>query len=440
MQPLLTLGALCAFLVSGGAWAGYANASPPAGWTAGTGSERAMFRAAANESWAPDRTVRTTATLNVGGRAVTMPAGMRMAANAGRFAARFAFGNPLLFAAGLALPLAYNWFQGQDFELRGNAGAERWEKLVSEGCSSSCYMYRYNSSLQWYEFIQSAGASAVSFENQQDLALDGVQNYQRTLGTCDAAQIRCQYNYSGAGGSGTGYFYFERMDVGPQPPQYRPATQEEMETSGEATPLPGDVANELGQPLPVDAPVLNPSPLFQPETLRVPVGDPYPVPNTNPQQYKQPVVDVKPSPTELEPWRVDAKPLDVTSEDPLGVEEPESVPQTGTTTAVITPKDEPAPGLCEQFPDILACQKLGTPGAATPIKTQEIAVSMTPDSGWTLGSNSCPAARSVSLAGGQYEFSFQALCDFAAGIRPVIIGMAYLSALLAFFGFARRAT
>jgi hypothetical protein len=37
-----------------------------------------------------------------------------------------------------------------------------------------------------------------------------------------------------------------------------------------------------------------------------------------------------------------------------------------------------------------------------------------------------------------YSFSSQALCDFALDIRPIVLGTAYLSAALIFFGFARR--
>src|SRR5215208_2601038 len=109
MRPLLIVAALWA-LYCNNADAGYANASPPPGWAAAApGSERATYRAAANELWTSTNTVRTTATLNVGGRAVTMPAGFRMAANAGRYAGRFAFG-PLGAAALILLPLAYEWY------------------------------------------------------------------------------------------------------------------------------------------------------------------------------------------------------------------------------------------------------------------------------------------------------------------------------------------
>jgi len=72
-----------------GAYAGYAQVAPPPGWSAGAGGAGGLFNgvAAGNSAQFLESTVRTNAALNVGGRAVSVPATLRFAANAPRIAA-----------------------------------------------------------------------------------------------------------------------------------------------------------------------------------------------------------------------------------------------------------------------------------------------------------------------------------------------------------------
>jgi hypothetical protein len=110
---------------------------------------------------------------------------------------------------------------------------------------------------------------------------------------------------------------------------------------------------------------------------------------------------------------------------------------TTTATAVTTQTANPkAEAKCE--PGTIACSQMGTPPEAEPMATKTVNVSMTEDSGWSLAPATCPAPKSVTLAGKQYSFSLSAMCDFATGIRPMIVAMAYLTATLLFFGLARR--
>lgn len=81
---------LALFLCLGtSAHAGYAQAKPPSGWSPSgfTGP------AANNPSFYPGG-VRTSASINVGGKAVTMPANLRFASNAPRFAASVLYLHP----------------------------------------------------------------------------------------------------------------------------------------------------------------------------------------------------------------------------------------------------------------------------------------------------------------------------------------------------------
>lgn len=75
-------------LSAGSAFAGYAQATPPSGWSAGGGTGGAFTGTkAANGATFLSSSVTTNASLNVGGRAVSIPATMRFSANAPRVAA-----------------------------------------------------------------------------------------------------------------------------------------------------------------------------------------------------------------------------------------------------------------------------------------------------------------------------------------------------------------
>lgn len=112
--------------------------------------------------------------------------------------------------------------------------------------------------------------------------------------------------------------------------------------------------------------------------------------------------------------------------------------QTPGTTAA--PASSPAPDsfdLCKTYPDIAACAKLDKV-EATPIKNKDISVSITPDSGWGPASGTCPAPRVLALHGLTTEFSWQPMCDFASGIRGVILAVAWLIAAGSVIGMARK--
>jgi hypothetical protein len=95
-----------------------------------------------------------------------------------------------------------------------------------------------------------------------------------------------------------------------------------------------------------------------------------------------------------------------------------------------------ASGDCSEL-DSDCTQKLGDLGAE-PFANTNRAMSITAQAGWGEGAGSCPAPRVVNVAGISLEMPFDLLCDFAAGIRPIIIALAWLSAALAFLGLSKR--
>ncbi|WP_234640660.1 virulence factor TspB C-terminal domain-related protein [Delftia tsuruhatensis] len=196
--------------------------------------------------------------------------------------------------------------------------------------------------------------------------------------------------------------------------------------------LPERVPLDLPYPLPINLPEI--APLF------IPTGNPVPNPNYNPsappgvdnQPWNQPGVRVTPAPVPGSPWQVDIQPINRPVDNPNPDPNPKPDPNPGDGDKP-TEKD---PGLCEMYPDIVACQKLGGIDAKElPKKTVPMQITkqnVGPENG------SCPAPRQFDVMGVSMAFRWDLLCDFATGIRPILVGFAWLSAALAFVGLSRR--
>ncbi|MDR7377639.1 hypothetical protein J2X19_002318 [Rhodoferax ferrireducens] len=347
IRTLLAL--LCSF-VSAASYAGYAQLAPPTGWSAGTGTERATYRAAANEAWAATNTVRTTAALNVGGRAVEVSAAMRMAANAPRFAARALFVNPWVIAGTIAAPYAFEWAQSKGYFVKDGA----WQKGEIQICSSACWLY-------FEEGHETSGpfyANALPLAEKAANGRHQIEPYLTRLGACEdlgSGSFRCQFRNDAQPG-GTPFYFgygFPRKWAPAADPVGRPATPQEFEEDLAPTTMPWQVPNEIPFNVPVERPILNPDPALNPQPQKVPTGDPVAIPNTNPQQYRYPSTTVTPSNTDAEPWRVNLNPEEITTTDPNAPTSPNPA-----TPASATPADD---DLCTAHPEIIACQS----GSAT---------------------------------------------------------------------------
>jgi Neisseria meningitidis TspB protein len=425
MAHISALVALFLAFLASTAHAGYAQATPPAGWSpATTATERGMYRAAANEAWDASNTIRTTASMNTGGRAVTMPAAMRMASNAPRFAARAMFGHPLLLVGGLALPYAFEWAQSKGFFW--NEQEKRWEKQESS-FQTFCPSLAPAESADWAAWVQSG--------NNPGPPGNGCTSFPDTYieaDLCKWGRMRtCALWDGGTRVDPRSAFVIKNKLTNPVIIRV-PATPQEFEDELAPTQMPHQVPNELPMPLPVELPKLNPTPGSNPQSqpLRVPQGQPQPVPNSNPQQWKQPMTRITPAPTPASPWQVDVTPEDVVGTDPNGQTEPKPVEETD-------PAGEPKESdLCEKNPDILACQKpnLDTPESPA-LETKEIAISVTPDSGWGSSTAQCPAPRYIHPQGRQIAIPFDLFCTYMAGMRPIILAMAWLAAAFIVVGF-----
>lgn len=98
------------------------------------------------------------------------------------------------------------------------------------------------------------------------------------------------------------------------------------------------------------------------------------------------------------------------------------------------PAEEPLPSLCEQFPDISACQDLGE-AEEFDLPEEER------DLDWEKemsAAGSCPAPIPLTIRGNTYTFSYEPACIGANYLRPIIIGLAWLTAGIFLFSTVRQ--
>lgn len=438
---------LAASLLCGSVHAGYAQLAPPSGWTGGGGAAATFsYPSAANAATLTDSTVRTNASLNVGGRAVQVPASMRLAANAPRIAAAAIYLHPGLRAAAAvatwigAAGLAYNVATGL------------WEKLDSSAEISTGFTY----TVELYPEAYSTGEAA-----------------------CSAAAVRMktgllkQVNFVGITGN---YCNFDVQTADPSRPDYEPwwkwsTTQKYLSKSADAcpsgwyktpagcvqTPPMQTVTKEEfeqmvpdARPMPPELPgVVWPAkwPVEVPEIqpMFIPTGNPVKNPAYDPakptspdnQPWLQPGVKLSPAPMPSSPWNVDLQPVNRPVESPNPNPDPvvDPVPNPDGSGDTDKPRDpdKDQRDLCEKYPDIIACQKLEAPEDSVKLPVKEVDFNFAPESGYA-GSAVCPPPIVVSVAGETISISWQPFCDSLNMIRPMMLAMAWLMAAFILIG------
>ena len=135
------------------AWSGYAYPAPPPS-VSGTVATP-LVRAAANDS-VVSRLIRTPVgpVVNVGGRSVTLPAAMRLAANASRFGA--AGLHPLVIAGVVLSPFIIDWIKSGGFDVQSSQVV----KADLTVCTvAPCFIYQ--TSVDTYHFIYNTAGGRV---------------------------------------------------------------------------------------------------------------------------------------------------------------------------------------------------------------------------------------------------------------------------------------
>jgi len=407
------------------AHAGYALPSPPPGFS---GTPGAFTYKAANASEWLSGTVRTNATLNVAGRSVTVPAAMRVAANAPTFAARFMFANPLLLTAAGAAYLASQYIHWDE-----SSATWVYSDPASNYPQSDGYKYFVNDALLVSTTIEGACSnfSAMSGWPIISCAFPDAW-FQRPTGPFRYPITR-QSNTSCPAG-----WYITPAGCVQNPPPVQ-VTQSEEEFIERVAPqiAPEKIPTYIPPhivPIPVETPVINPTPqpigvpyvAPQPRPLIVPLGDPQLVPNTDPQQWRQPMVRVSPSPTPSQPWRVNMQPYERITSSPQGIPEPVSEPDLASPAQPSQETD-----FCLRNPDVLACQKV--PEFDIPeeeVPTDTTSITYEPES--FMSGGSCPSAVYASVNGHQVlAWNWPQYCGYITNYaKPVLLSLCAFTALM----------
>lgn len=444
------------------AHAAYAQLKPPPGWSQGMGAAVPgqagvfAFGSAANASSFKGTTVLTNAALSVAGQYVVVPVAMRTAANAAAVAAEYSFGNPLLFAAALAAPFAYNYYKSSGFTVIDG----KWQKQKFQPCNGTCLEWSVNGQGEfiWASSITaaaSAWATANSVSSSTDSIAYSVISCNQSASSCKFNQKQTIKNLPPDPDSVSNVvmtFYMVSQTTPNGTPYLEPATKEGFINDMKDKQLPDQLPKELPLiQLPIEMPILNPNPAIDPlpapaakpvaRPLWIPTGDPVASsPATNPQTWNQPGQNVTGSPTNSDPWRVNVEPLPKTKTNSTPNTGAETItdPVVGNPVDPSTPAPESDP-LCTLFPDIVACAKLGTPAAPSDVQNTDKPMTITKEPGFGPSDGSCPAPRSINLSFGTVDMPWTSICGLAEGMRPFFIAFAYLGAALSFFGIGRKA-
>lgn len=110
-------------------------------------------------------------------------------------------------------------------------------------------------------------------------------------------------------------------------------------------------------------------------------------------------------------------------------------PTTGEEPSPDVPPEQP-PEFCELHPESIVCQQMDTPAEdkGDPI---ERTFSITPSGGFG-GAGSCPADVGLDFLGQPISWSYQPACDFFSGVRPAVVAMAWVAAILIALGGYRK--
>lgn len=353
------------------------------------------------------------AVANVGGKPITVPAKLRMAANAGQFVKNAMKLNPWAIAG----TLAAGWLLNEGIEYVNG----QWQKKQPDYEGYPGYLWSWTGNTS----RPCSTASPCPFVEAQDAAAQywfasQPQYYGVEFTTCTGAStVQCgfTYCYNGTCGYNGGTISFQAQTPNSDP--YRPMTDPDWDALPD--PLPA-VAPELpfAPYMPDGAPVEAPGYDFAP--FNTPLGSPYTKPDGS---TVQPMASVSPNGDSITIDTFD-QPLTDSAGNPAPNPQPQDTP-------------EPQPSQCEKHPETLGCATLGTAPDATLTTEQKSIAQITPITGGALGaSGQCPAPLTTSFMGTPISFSYDLPCQAASMLRPLILALAWLSAGVIFIGGVRQ--
>lgn len=84
-----------------------------------------------------------------------------------------------------------------------------------------------------------------------------------------------------------------------------------------------------------------------------------------------------------------------------------------------------SPTDCDKYPNSIGCADFGAPPAPDTVETVNVPLDFQP-ANW--GSGTCPAPMALNLSRGTYYLEWQPTCNFATGLRPILLAFSYLLA------------
>lgn len=350
-------------------------------------------------------------TTQVAGKLITVPAAWRMASNAASVAVAAVRGNPALFAASLIaawlIDYGISYIDGQAVVQQDTSSLVDGTAVCSQqGAVMTLAQCHGLVAPQWepygYAFdsyLVEGGITYIRYRNSSTGALvKGAGTWSGT-GTCPANTTR------------NGSYCVGSVAV--------PAGESDW---ARVNSLPDAVASHL-----VDKGVGIPlNPQVDPSTQVVPLSDPYIDPVTG--KRWQDVAHITPSPTD--PKKAD---LQVSKQevDPNG--DPVVDPETNQPVAPQEQDDE-----CLKFPNRVGCMEAGEPPEVE-LEEDEKEVKIEAQGGFGPSSGTCPVGESLAVFGQTFTLSWQPMCNLAQAVRPVLLALAWLSAILIALGIYKRA-
>lgn len=345
---------------------------------------------------ANDATVSTVLSL--------VPVAMELAPTAGRVIGATCFSNPLVCAA-MAGVIGWYATGGIDLDSFG-----QWQKR--ETTTGATYAISYDGRPHYN----------LNRETLANEYMDWFCNTFRTYYRCtwavyntpnnlekwangQAADIRITFYLSQSGGTAYGQLNSIFPTTGEVTTQ-RPATQTDFDTHADTVPVPDTAANDWPEGLPTQSPEFTPT--------RSPEGEPY----VRDDQVVRDVKDVKGIPNTPDPMDVEVT--------------PGTVPEGEVDNPPGDPTDKPEDE-CLLRPNSVGCTDMGEdPGDDVPEKT--VTVSYAAE--WLGLPAGCPPPIVVNGT----SISYQSACDAMNQIRPFVVALAAVAAMLTALAIIRSAS
>lgn len=431
-----------ASLLCGSVHAGYAQLAAPEGWSGGGGAAATYrYPSAANAASYSGGAVRANAILNVGGKAVTVPAAMRMASNAGRIAAAAIYLHPGL----RTIAAVATWLGVAGFVYDAASGL--WKRVDPNAVRSDGLEYSLNTKPGDYYATKAEACRAFAAL----LTAPAYTNVQVTSTDpkCVITMYRPQHGVNDTFNDGYGTrpsscpSGWYKTDAGcVQTPPMKTVSQPEFEQMvPDARPMPPELPGVVWPASwPVEVPEIQP--MFVPTGAPVknPAYDPSKPTSPDNQPWVQPGVKVTPAPGTNAPWQVNLQPVNRPVEGPTASPDPvvDPVPNPGTDPGADSTDKPREPekderDFCDKHPDVIACQKMDEPEDPGELKTKAVDLDFQVQSGYA-GSAVCPAPMTYEAFGHVLSLSWQPFCDSLAMVKNLLLAFAWISAAFILLG------